>query len=68
MRNLLSQRVLLCFIKLILGNCYVHAFFNILYPETRAILAQHNYAHQIMHPPSAEKHHNYLHAAPGLEP
>ena len=42
----------------------VNAF---LYPETRAILAQHNYAHQIMHPPSTGEHRNYLQAAPGLE-
>jgi len=41
---------------------YVHAFFN------SAIFARHNYAHRIMHPPSAGEHYNYLHAAPSLEP
>ena len=39
-----------------------------LYPETRATLAQHNYAHQVMHPPSPGAQHNYLDVAPGLEP
>jgi len=43
----------------------VHA---LLYTETRAILAQHNYAHQIMHPPSTGEHRNYLHAVSGLGP
>jgi len=43
----------------------VNAF---LHPETRAILAQHNYAHQIMHPPATWEHRNYLQAATGLEP
>jgi len=43
----------------------VHAF---PYLETRATLAQHNYAHQIMHPPSTGEHRNYLEVAPGLEP
>ena len=43
----------------------VHAF---LYPETRATLAQQNYAHQIMQPPSTGEHRNYLDVAPGLEP
>ena len=39
-----------------------------LYPATRATLAQHNYAHQVMHPPSPGAQHNYLDVAPGLEP
>ena len=43
----------------------VHAF---PYSKMRATLAQHNYAHQIMHPPSTVEHCNYLNVAPGLEP
>jgi len=43
----------------------VHAF---LYPETRATLAQHNYAHPIMHPPSTGTQHNYVDVTSGLEP
>ena len=43
----------------------VHAF---LYPETRATPAQHNYTHQIMHPPPSGEHCNYLDVALGLHP
>jgi len=43
----------------------VHAF---PYPEMRATLAQHNYAHQIMHPPSTGEHRNFLDVATGQEP
>jgi len=39
-----------------------------LYPETRATLTQHNYAHPIMPSPSIGAQHNYLDVTPGLEP
>jgi len=39
-----------------------------LYPEMCDTLAQHNYTHQIMHPPSTGEHCNCLDISPGLEP
>ena len=36
--------------------------------ETCVTLAQHNYTHPIMHPPSTGAQHNYLDVTPGLEP